>query len=378
LLNLRVTARGHGPGLFEEGATMRSRFRGGFTLIELLVVIAIIAVLIALLLPAVQAAREAARRAQCVNNLKQLGLALHNYAGANKDSLPWGDGPWWNEWSAHTMLCPYLEQGPLYNSINFGNALPFGGNPFNINNPINTTATYTRVNGFSCPSDSDRLTDPNGHNNYMANSGSAANSMYAGNGGIMGWNGPVAGPFIYSDNGTVTTEGGTFIAISAITDGLSNTAAFSERIKAIGSNFTATSAPFDGGKPTSSISNTPGVANNLETTPQAYYQQCISSPPTPAPGNQDWANFIDDNISGAIWVSGQPSCTRYVHVMTPNTWTCRSNLQMSHVANSYHPGTVNMLACDGSVKAIKTSITPTIWWALGSRNAGEVLSSDQY
>ncbi len=90
-------------------------------------VIAIIAVLIALLLPAVQAAREAARRAQCINNLKQLGLAVHNYASASKDSLPWGDGPWWNEWSAHTMLLPYLEQGPLYNSINFGNALPFNG-----------------------------------------------------------------------------------------------------------------------------------------------------------------------------------------------------------------------------------------------------------
>ena len=79
-----------------------------------------------------------------------------------------------------------LEQGPLYNSINFGNALPFGGAPFNINNPINTTATYTRINGLNCPSDGDRLTDPNGHNNYMANSGSGANSMYAGNGGALG------------------------------------------------------------------------------------------------------------------------------------------------------------------------------------------------
>jgi prepilin-type N-terminal cleavage/methylation domain-containing protein len=357
---------------------MSSRKRGGFTLIELLVVIAIIAVLIALLLPAVQAAREAARRAQCTNNLKQIGLALHNYASANKDSLPWGDGPWWNEWSAQTLLMPYMEQGPLYNSINFGNALPFGGAPFNINNPINTTATYTKVAGLSCPSDGDRLTDPNGHNNYMANSGSGANSMYAGNGGVLGWNGPVAGPFIYSDNGTVTTVGGTFIAIAAITDGLSNTAAFSERIKAIGSNFTATSAPFDGGRPTSSISNTPGVANNLETLPQAYYQQCSQTAPTPAPGNQDWANFIDDNISGAIWVSGQPSCSRYVHVMPPNTWTCRSGLQMSHVANSYHPGIVNMLACDGSVKAIKSSINVATWWALGSRAGSEVLSSDQY
>jgi prepilin-type N-terminal cleavage/methylation domain-containing protein len=364
-------------GWFEEGAIMGSCRRRGFTLIELLVVIAIIAVLIALLLPAVQAAREAARRAQCINNLKQIGIGVHNYASANKDSLPWGDGPWWNEWSAHTLLLPYLEQGPLYNSLNFGNALPFGGAAFNINNPINTTGTYTKIAGFSCPSDSDRLTDPNGHNNYMANSGSGPISTY-GNGNVPGWNGPVAGPFIYSDNGTVTTLGGTFLPLASITDGLSNTAAFSERIKAIGSNFTNTSAPFDTNKPTASISNIPAVATALQTTSQAYYQACIASAPVPAPGGQDWANFIDDNISGAIYVSGQPSCTRYVHVMPPNTWTCRSGLQMSHVANSYHPGVVNMLVCDGSVKVIKSTININTWWALGTRNAGEVISSDQY
>ena len=97
---------------------MVSRIRRGFTLIELLVVIAIIAVLIALLLPAVQAAREAARRAQCTNNLKQIGLALHNYHSA-VNSFPWGDGPWWIEWSAHTLLLPYMEQTPIYNALNF-------------------------------------------------------------------------------------------------------------------------------------------------------------------------------------------------------------------------------------------------------------------
>src|SRR3974377_2519911 len=99
---------------------MSTRSRTGFTLIELLARIAIIAVLISLLLPAVQSAREAAGRAQCVNNLKQIGLAMHNYHSAI-GSLPWGDGPWWIEWSAHTMLLPYLEQGPIYNAVNFGN-----------------------------------------------------------------------------------------------------------------------------------------------------------------------------------------------------------------------------------------------------------------
>ena len=93
--------------------------RSAFTLIELLVVIAIIAVLIALLLPAVQAAREAARRAQCVNNLKQLGIGCHNYHSAY-DVLPWGSGPWgWNDISTHLLLLPYIEQTNAWNAFNF-------------------------------------------------------------------------------------------------------------------------------------------------------------------------------------------------------------------------------------------------------------------
>jgi prepilin-type N-terminal cleavage/methylation domain-containing protein/prepilin-type processing-associated H-X9-DG protein len=355
---------------------MPSRHRG-FTLIELLVVITIIAVLISLLLPAVQSAREAARRAQCTNNLKQIGLAIHNYNQA-VGSLPWGDGPWWIEWSAHTLLLPYIEQGPIYNSVNFTNALPYGGPSFVINHPANTTAAYSTLTVFLCPSDLDRLTDPNGHNNYMANSGSAPNATYGGNAWSPAWSEPMAGPFIYSDNGTVTSFGGTFIPFSAITDGLSNTAAFSERVKAIGSNFGTTTAPFDPLKPTSSIATPPPVPNNLETTPQAYYQVCIATPPTPDANGQNLALTNDDNISGAMWMSGQPALTRYLHVMPPNTWTCRSGLQMSHVASSRHPGVVNVLMCDGSVRAVKSSVNLNAWWAIGSRAGSEVVSADSF
>src|SRR5215813_12840242 len=181
------------------------RRRRAFTLIELLVVIAIIAVLIALLLPAVQAAREAARRAQCTNNLKQIGLAIHNYH-STVNSLPWGDGPWWIEWSAHTLLLPYIEQGPIYNAINFIDTQPFGLTPMPNDNPANTTAEYTTIAGFLCPSDQDRLTSPDGHNNYMANSGSAPNCDYGGNAWAPSWNGPAAGPFIYSSNGVDTVN----------------------------------------------------------------------------------------------------------------------------------------------------------------------------
>ena len=354
--------------------------RRGFTLIELLVVIAIIAVLIALLLPAVQAAREAARRAQCVNNLKQIGLALHNYHSTN-NALPWGDGPWWIEWSAHTLLLPYIEQGPIYNALNFSDMQTLGLTPMPNDNPACTTAEYRMISGFLCPSDQDRLTSADGHNNYMANSGSAPNSCYAGNSDVPSWNQPNAGPFIYSSSGVDTGPpgfGGSSVSFAMITDGTSNTAAFSERVKAIGNNLGNTTAPFDTGIPTASLGIPPAVANNVENQSQPYYQICKQNPPVPFNGTQDAANFNDDNISGSTWVTGQPANTRYVHVMPPNTWSCRSGLQIAHVASSHHPGGVNVLFCDGSVKFIKATIGVQAWWALGTRAGGEIVSSDQY
>ena len=120
---------------------MRSRPRGGFTLIELLVVIAIIGVLIALLLPAVQSAHEAGRRAQCVNNLKQIGLAVHQYHVAHY-CFPPGQLLYfnWLDISALVYLLPFLEQGPLYDAFNVGDAFPLNGmGPVLPSYPPNTT-----------------------------------------------------------------------------------------------------------------------------------------------------------------------------------------------------------------------------------------------
>ena len=158
--------------------------RRGFTLIELLVVIAIIAVLIALLLPAVQAAREAARRAQCTNNLKQIGLAMHNYHTANNTFPPGtsasfnsvnsanGGSPCmsWNGWSAQAILLPYLEQTSIYNAANFC------FDPINDPQAVNTTAFFTKINSFLCPSDGNAGTSGSGGstpciNSYYASEG---------------------------------------------------------------------------------------------------------------------------------------------------------------------------------------------------------------
>jgi prepilin-type N-terminal cleavage/methylation domain-containing protein/prepilin-type processing-associated H-X9-DG protein len=358
---------------------MNSRIRRGFTLIELLVVIAIIAVLIALLLPAVQSAREAARRAQCTNNLKQIGLAVANYE-SSISSYPWGDGPWWTEWSANSLLLPYLEQAPLYNAINFASTLPQGLNPLMHDGITNSTAEYTSLAAFICPSDLNRLTSPYGPNNYMSNAGSAPNVFYGGDGDgntSQGATESMSGPFIFT--GTQNGQNGTMVRVANVLDGLSNTAAYSERVKAIG-NWN-TSAPFDGSKPTASLSSIPEPPAGQETTPQVWYKLCIATPPTPDAQGNDQAFDIDNDISGASWSAGLVPDSRYCHVMPPNTWGCRGaggGVEMSHDASSHHPGIVNVSFLDGSVKAIKSSVNITAWWALGTRAGSEVVSSDSY
>ncbi|MDB5346670.1 MAG: prepilin-type cleavage/methylation protein [Schlesneria sp.] len=207
-----------------------SNRRRAFTLIELLVVIAIIAVLIALLLPAVQQAREAARRTQCRNNLKQIGIALHNYHESNQ-VFPMGfsDGVWGNSetfggWSWSAALLPYIDQGPLFNQLNFS------ATPYSVG--VNQTLTATSLAAFSCPSDIKPAQTPNNPGNAPGGKGTTAvaTSSYMGN----------AGPFEGTpcvQNGTVPVPDARNIGLFAvnssigfrnITDGSSNVFAVGE------------------------------------------------------------------------------------------------------------------------------------------------------
>jgi len=338
----------------------------GFTLIELLVVIAIIAVLIALLLPAVQAAREAARRAQCTNNLKQLGLAAHNYH-QSINSLPNGHyGTGWNDWSCLVMLLPYMEQGNLYNSINFTNPDGYAAGP---GDALNNTIDLAKINGLLCPSDIDRITNPYGHQNYCGNAGSAPEAFFDNNG-----HGACNGCFFSVNNCKV-------VNFAQITDGLSNTALFSEKVKGIGDQI----AVADPLSPTSGIYGVPidntGQTNGLwnDVYPLPYFTQCRAN--GPGVGTLSTNGAISQ---GEWWWDGHPETGLYNHVMTPNLWSCDDsnnswvNDGAAATASSRHPGVVNVTFGDGSVKAVKSSVAPTVWWALGTRDSGEVVSSDSY
>jgi prepilin-type N-terminal cleavage/methylation domain-containing protein/prepilin-type processing-associated H-X9-DG protein len=326
------------------------RHRSAFTLIELLVVISIIAVLIALLLPAVQAAREAARRAQCVNNLKQLGLALHNYI-SSINCLPMSmgmDSPGFGfpepvSYSGLSMLLPYMEQTVVFNSINY--SLLRG-------DPGNNTAMATSVSSFLCPTDPQTLL-PTGQagENYRPNSGNGI--QY-----VSGASDP------YGFNTTLPPFNGPFFPVSStrladITDGTSNTAAFAEMGKGDMSN---------------------GVAT--EKTDQFYDQ---NHPTTPDQAVADCQSFLYTNLafqglstSGVPWLEGSTSAM-YNHVNVPNKRSCiYPPGRIVNTANSYHPGGVNVGFCDGSVRFVKASISLPTWRALGSRNGGEIVSADSY
>jgi prepilin-type N-terminal cleavage/methylation domain-containing protein len=352
---------------------MSSLKRRGFTLIELLVVIAIIGVLIALLLPAVQQAREAARRIQCVNNLKQIGIALHNYHDT-AGSLPFGQGGFgWNDWNPQTFLLPYIEQTAVYNTINFCTTC----NSANPGQALNTTSQRMQVSGYLCPSDTNRLTSVYGHVNYAANAGS--NLQFFGNGfnGLFGWAyRPIDTSWANRSSNTVNFRD--------ITDGLSNTVAFSEKVKGVGGNNRGIADPL---KPTSKIfeltTGTSTAADFGTTFAQVFaYQNNCRANINPDRASPTGAPTADTRAMGDHWWSGHPYAGRYNHVMPPNTFACLyaingiTNGNGAMPPSSRHPGIVNALMADGTVRSVKSSIALQIWWAIGSRNGGEVVSSD--
>ena len=358
---------------------MGSRRPSGFTLIELLVVIAIIAVLIALLLPAVQAAREAARRAQCTNNLKQIGLAIHNYDSANKDSLPWGDGPWWIEWSAHTLLLPYIEQGPIYNSINFGNALPFGSRTVRHQQSDQHDGDVHENHRVQLPVGSGPPDRPQRPQQLHGQLGLGRQLDYGGNGGNPGLERPGRRPVhLLGQRHRSPRWVARSSASPSVTDGTSNTAAFSERVKAIGIELHGDQRPVRRRPGRRRRSRTPPASPTTSRPRRRPTTSCSQTAPRPRNGDQDWANFVDDNISGAMWVSGQPSCTRYVHVMPPNTWTCRSGLPDVARRQQPSPGGRERagLRRIGQGDQVVDQHGHLVGAGLEGRN--EVLSSDQY
>jgi prepilin-type N-terminal cleavage/methylation domain-containing protein/prepilin-type processing-associated H-X9-DG protein len=367
--------------------------RRGFTLIELLVVIAIIAVLIALLLPAVQAAREAARRAQCVNNLKQMGLALHGYHDVHS-VVPWGSGPWgWSDWSSHVMLLPYMEQTSLYNAINFNDGDDSDQNGVNAAQPdalFNFTFQVVQVASFLCPSDPNRLTysssragKPYAVNNYAGNSGSSPYSFWSVT--------PFDGMFKWV-GGTITSNGAprpgtpsgqsraSAFGFAAVIDGLSNTAAFGEKVKGIGNN---NRDALDQITPSATIYPLPGWPGAPDNPPAAWippqkaYDVCRSLNRSTYQANQ----VENQRPLGYYYMAGYPSATRYNHVAQPNTTVCSANGDAGYgvyPASSRHPGGANVATADGSVKFIKSTVNIQSWWGIGTKAGGEVISADAY
>jgi prepilin-type N-terminal cleavage/methylation domain-containing protein/prepilin-type processing-associated H-X9-DG protein len=297
--------------------------RNAFTLVELLVVIAIIGMLVALLLPAVQMAREAGRRASCNNNLKQIGLAMQNHH-ATYNAFPVARNPYPLVHSSLSRLLPFCEQTNVQNLIDY--KLPLSA-------PVNVNASQQSISFFICPSDSTTGQVPgmlDFGSNYVANNGS----------------GTVAYGLIASGDGVFTQS---TLGFRNLTDGSSNTAAFSESLLG---NGTAT-----GQNPRLEVLE---VAGGSDTTPAAC-----------GGGAGNWSGQ-----RGGKWIDGHYGNTLYNHFYTPNPpqWDCGngSHNKGLSTARSNHIGGVNVLFCDGSVRYANNNIDLNVWRAASTRGGGEV------
>lgn len=344
-----------------------SRIQRGFTLIELLVVIAIIGVLIALLLPAVQAAREAARRSQCSNNMKQIGLGLHNYhssvgsfpGNSQAHRMPVFPNPnslqEWANWSAQAMILTYMEQPAISNAINFD----WGVYPFqNGTDQIQSTAIYQQISSFMCPSDQGR-----GRNNYRAS-----------NGTNYDWHSRPSGAGALIRSGTANNNHST---IASIRDGTANTIAFVERNRGSG----------DGAR---YIRGDVFVGVGIASFPTYVLhnpqdQDYLNNTAIPACQSAAQSNGASYNWGGWTWAGSEYTNSVTNFALTPNhsspdcsPWGGVGTGYGFFGARSWHSGGVNVLMSDGSVRFIKDSIAPNTWYALATATGGEVVSSDQF
>jgi prepilin-type processing-associated H-X9-DG protein len=372
------------------------------------VVIAIIAVLIALLLPAVQAAREAARRAQCTNNLKQLGLAAQNYISANNVLPPQTSWPtmaanvtgstvglaWGFNW--YVALYPQLEQQPVYNAINFFLCPMDGG----LGQYSMVTAAVAKVSTLLCPSESASTQLYPAPNVNGLGLGYYAVSNYVGNYGGPAALQPYTGTIIPEydlEQGIMTGSNRLpIVGLQSITDGTSNTALFSERLLSY--------YPF--GTTTTTALVYPSGTNGL----RAIFMATVGALPNSVPpgmlnssnpailfakGCQSLSSSTTAIYPAAVGIellAGNPAylvLSSYVHWTPPNTPPCQNPSDpialvgylgpySAPSANSLHPGGVNVCFTDGSVHFVKSSVSLQAWWGLGTRSMGEVISSDSY